>query len=140
MFLPEDNALKKRGRSLSTLPSVAIFHCFCGCNSDEGHSDDAVLLYSPHRKYVLGAHSRDIWPMKNSWAAGRTQMRGEETRKHEAVSPITPTDGAVTGPNWHMHISSNRILRLFFLSLSLSFLQRRKRPAEREKWFKLWKQ
>lgn len=54
--------------------------------------------------------------MKNSWAAGLTKMRGGETGKHEAVSPITPTDGAVTGPNWRMHISSNRIPRLFELS------------------------
>lgn len=84
LFLPGDNAVEKRGRSLSTLPSEALFCCYCGRDSDEGHSDDAVLLYSP-RKYLLRAHSRNIWPMKNSWAASLTQMRGEETRKHEAV-------------------------------------------------------
>lgn len=54
--------------------------------------------------------------MKNSWAAGLTQMRGGETGKHEAASPITPTDRAVTGPNWRVHISFNRIPRLFALS------------------------
>lgn len=114
LSLPGDNAIEKRGWSLSTLTSEALFCCFGGCNSDEGHADDVVLLYLP-QKYPLCAHSRDIWPMKNSWAAGLTQMRGEETRKHEAVSPITPTDGAVTGPNWRMHISSNRILCPFSL-------------------------
>lgn len=99
--------LKNWGRSLSTLPSEALF-CCCGCNPDGGRSHGVVLLYFL-QKYLLHGHSRDIWPMKNSWAAGLTRMRGGATGKHEAVSPITPTDGAVTGPNCRMHISSNPI-------------------------------